>query len=59
MGVRWWWWCTVRRETLFTMTGWLESREGKGATVCVVYLGGAGGAALFLQRTHKGEEWDG
>lgn len=48
-----------------TMTGWVGSKEGKRGRVggkgdgrrgvCV----GGGNMALFLQRTHKEEKWDG
>lgn len=45
----------------FTMTGWVESREGKRGRE-----GGRGDLkegwghmALFLQRTHKEAKWDG
>lgn len=36
----------------FAMTGWVEGSEGKRGWV-------EGGVSLFLQRTHKEEEWDG
>lgn len=45
----------------FTMTGWVESREGK--RVREEGRGdvreGWGHMALFLQRTHKEAKWDG
>lgn len=48
----------------FTMTGWVGSREGKrgreGGRGDVEEGWRWGGCmALFLQRTHKEEEWDG
>ena len=47
----------------FTMTGWVGSREGKrgreGGRGDVEEGWWGGCMALFLQRTHKEEEWDG
>lgn len=49
-----------------TMTGWVGSKEGKRGRVGGkgdgrrgVCVGGGGNMALFLQRTHKEEKWDG
>lgn len=52
---------SVRQETHFTMTGWVESREGKrgreGGRGDLKE--GRGHMALFLQRTHKEAKRDG